>query len=124
MLDVSGIDVYYGHIQALRDINLRVDEGEDDPGQLGAEVVEGAPAVLDLVGFDARGQAFLRRLLPDRTLDGLYVGQPAKPTGRLIFQALARLRLIPASGHDPPVIPQPPPLQARLLHLLDVDPTQ
>jgi transposase len=24
----------------------------------------------------------------------------------------------------PPIIPQPPPLQARLLHLLDVDPTQ
>jgi transposase len=65
-----------------------------------------------------------RAIAPDLTLQGLYVGQPAKPTGRLIFQALARLRLIPASGHDPPVIPQPPPLQARLLHLLDVDPTQ
>jgi transposase len=65
-----------------------------------------------------------RAIAPASTLDGLYVGQPAKPTGRLIFQALARLRLIPASGHDPPVIPQPPPLQARLLDLLDVDPTQ
>ena len=65
-----------------------------------------------------------RAIAPDLTLDGLYVGQPAKPTGRLIFQALARLRLIPASGHDPPIIPQPPPLQARLLQLLDVDPTQ
>ena len=58
------------------------------------------------------------------TLDGLYVGQPAKPTGRLIFEVLARLRLLPSSGHDPPIIPQPPPLQARLLQLLDVDPTQ
>ena len=65
-----------------------------------------------------------RAIAPDLTLDGLYVGQPAKPTGRLIFEALARLRLIPTSGHDPPVIPQPPPLQARLLELLDVDPTQ
>jgi transposase len=65
-----------------------------------------------------------RAIAPASTLDGLYVGQPAKPTGRLIFQALARLRLLPASGHDPPVIPQPPPLQARLLDLLDVDPTQ
>jgi len=63
-------------------------------------------------------------IAPDLTLDGLYVGQPAKPTGRLIFQALAGLRLIPASGHDPPIIPQPQPLQARLLHLLGVDPTQ
>jgi hypothetical protein len=65
-----------------------------------------------------------RAIAPDLTLQGLYVGQPAKPTGRLIFQALAGLRLIPASGHDPPIIPQPPPLQARLLALLDVDPTQ
>jgi transposase len=65
-----------------------------------------------------------RAIAPDLTLPGLYVGQPAKPTGRLIFQALAGLRLIPASGHDPPIIPQPPPLQAHLLQLLDVDPTQ
>jgi len=28
LLEVSGIDVYYGHIQALRDVSLRVDEGE------------------------------------------------------------------------------------------------
>jgi transposase len=65
-----------------------------------------------------------RAIIPAITLDGLYVGQPAKPTGRLIFQALAGLRLIPAVGHDPPVIPQPSPLQARLLQLLDVDPTR
>jgi transposase len=65
-----------------------------------------------------------RAIAPDLTLAGLYVGQPAKPTGRLVFEALAHLRLIPTSGHDPPIIPQPPPLQARLLQLLDVDPTQ
>jgi transposase len=63
-----------------------------------------------------------RAIAPAVLLQDLYVGQPAKPTSRLIFEALARLRLIPASGHDPPVIPQPPPLAARLLHLLDVDP--
>ena len=28
MLKVDGIDVYYGHIQALRDVSLHVDEGE------------------------------------------------------------------------------------------------
>jgi transposase len=65
-----------------------------------------------------------RAIAPDVTLDRLYVGQPAKPTGRLIFEALAHLRLIPASGNHPPTIPRPPPLQARLLHLLDVDPTR
>ncbi len=56
-------------------------------------------------------------ITPQTTLDGLYAGRSAKPTGRLIFEALARLRLIPA-------IPQPPPLQATLLALLDVDPTR
>jgi transposase len=63
-------------------------------------------------------------IAPHTTLDGLYAGRPAKPTGRLIFQALARLRLIPAVNGQPPGIPQPPPLQARLLDLLDVDPTK
>jgi hypothetical protein len=57
-------------------------------------------------------------------LAGLYVGRPAKPTGRLVFEALARLRLNPARGHDPPTIPTPPPLQAKLLELLNVDPTR
>jgi transposase len=65
-----------------------------------------------------------RAIAPAVTLQGLYVGQPAKPTGRLIFEALAHLRLIPASGNHPPIIPRPPPLQAHLLHLLDVDPTR
>jgi transposase len=63
-------------------------------------------------------------IAPQTTLDGLYVGRPAKPTGRLILEALARLRLIPATANEPPGIPQPPPLQARLLALLEVDPTR
>ena len=28
MLEVKGIDTYYGNIQALRDVSLRVDDGE------------------------------------------------------------------------------------------------
>jgi transposase len=63
-------------------------------------------------------------IAPHTTLDGLYAGRPAKPTGRLIFQALAPLRLIPATAGQPPGIPQPQPLQAHLLDLLGVDPTQ
>jgi transposase len=63
-------------------------------------------------------------IAPQTTLDGLYVGRPAKPTGRLIFEALAQLRLIPATTREPPGIPQPSPLQARLLALLEVDPTR
>ena len=63
-------------------------------------------------------------IAPAERLTGLYVGRPAKPTGRLIFEALARLRLHPARGHDPPTIPQPHGIQARLLDLLDIDPTR
>jgi hypothetical protein len=65
-----------------------------------------------------------RAIAPAERLDGLWAHRPAKPTGRLIFTALARLRLLPASGTDPPIIPQPPPLQARILELLKVDATR
>jgi len=41
-----------------------------------------------------------------------------------VFEALGGLRLNPARGHDPPTIPEPPPLQASLLELLNVDPTR
>jgi hypothetical protein len=63
-------------------------------------------------------------IAPASTLDGLWAHRPAKPTGRLLFTALARLRLHPASGTDPPIIPRPPPLQARILELLEVDATR
>jgi transposase len=65
-----------------------------------------------------------RAIAPAEKLDDLYTGRPAKPTGRLIFEALNPLRLIPSRGNDPPVIPQPGPLQTRLLELLNVDPLQ
>src|SRR6266498_3494129 len=65
-----------------------------------------------------------RAIAPAQKLDGLWAHRPAKPTGRLIFTALARLRLTPASGTDPPIIPQPPPLQAHILELLKVDATR
>jgi hypothetical protein len=61
------------------------------------------------------GDEVRRAIAPALTLPGLYVGQPAKPTGRLIFQALAGLRLIPAAGHDPPVIPRPRPCKPGFL---------
>src|SRR5271165_1340944 len=46
---------------------------------------------------------------------------PARPTGRTIFQALADLRLIPAHGGNPVLIPKPTGVQAHLLDLLTVD---
>ncbi|HEY2669781.1 MAG TPA: IS1634 family transposase [Rugosimonospora sp.] len=63
-----------------------------------------------------------RAIAPAEKLDDLYVGRPAKPTGRLIFDALGQLRLIPGRGNDPPTIPRPGPLQTQLLDLLNVDP--
>ncbi|GAA2212101.1 IS1634 family transposase [Nonomuraea monospora] len=49
---------------------------------------------------------------------------PDRPTARLIFTALERIRLIPATATSPPQILIPDLLQHRLLALLDVDPTR
>ncbi|MGW4968374.1 IS1634 family transposase [Nonomuraea sp. NPDC004186] len=55
-------------------------------------------------------------------VDGLYAGRPAVPTGKLVLDALAGIRLIPGTGQSPPTIPQPTDLQLDLLDLLDIDP--
>jgi transposase len=67
-----------------------------------------------------------RNLAPDTQIRGFYIndGRPRKPTGRLILQALGDLRLIPAPTGQAPTIPTPGHLQAQLLRLLRVDPTQ
>lgn len=77
---------------------------------------------LALLIFSLVERAVRLAISPAVKLAGLWAGLPAKPTGRLIFSALARLRLIPATAGRPAEIPRPPPLQARLLELLDVDP--
>jgi len=77
---------------------------------------------LALLIFSLVERAVRLALGPVIKLAGLWAGQPAKPTGRLIFIALSRLRLIPASGTNPAEIPRPPPLQARILELLGIDP--
>src|SRR6266542_351957 len=79
---------------------------------------------LALLVFCLVERAVRKAIAPAVELAGLYVGRPAKPTGRLVFEALAWLRLNPARGHDPPTIPTPPPLQAKLLELLKIDPTR
>lgn len=62
-------------------------------------------------------------IAPEVAMTG-FPGRPkARPTGRLIFEALSRLVLIPARATGPPVVPEPPELAARILELLDVDPT-
>jgi hypothetical protein len=79
---------------------------------------------LALLVFCLVERAVRKAIAPATELAGLYVGRPAKPTGRLVFEALAWLRLNPARGHDPPTIPTPAPLQAKLLELLRIDPTR
>ena len=77
---------------------------------------------LALLIFSLVERAVRLALHPAITLAGLWAGRPAKPTGALIFTALSHLRLTPATTDQPAQIPRPPPLQTRLLELLDVDP--
>jgi transposase len=79
---------------------------------------------LALLIFCLIERAVRAAIAPHATMAGLTPGQKTKPTGRLIFQALGGLRLIPAMAGQPALIPQPGPVQARLLDLLAVDPTQ
>jgi transposase len=79
---------------------------------------------LALLIFCLVERAVRQAIAPDTRMTGLYPGQKAKPTGRLVFQAVAGLRLIPATDGQPAIIPHPNPVQARLLDLLAVDPTQ
>ena len=73
--------------------------------------------VFSLVERQVRAQ-----IAPAAKIPGLYADRPARPTGWLIFAAMAGLRLIPPAADRPAVIPRPTPLQQRLLDLLDVDP--
>lgn len=77
---------------------------------------------LALLIFSLVERAVRLAISPALTLAALWAGRAAKPTGRLIFGALSRLRLVPATATTPVIIPEPPPLQARLLELLGVDP--
>jgi transposase len=79
---------------------------------------------LALLVFSLIEREVRRQIAPADKLPGLYAGRPARPTGRLIFEALAALRLVPARGSQPAYISWPGTLQQHLLDLLGVDPTQ
>jgi transposase len=79
---------------------------------------------LALLVFCLIERAARAAIAPEARMPGLTPGQRSKPTGRLILQALAGLRLLPATASRPAIIPQPTPVQARLLDLLAVDPTR
>jgi len=77
---------------------------------------------LALLVFSLAGRQVRAQIAPAAKIPGLYADRPARPTGWLIFAAMAGLRLIPAAADRPAVISRPRPLQQRLLDLLDVDP--
>jgi transposase len=77
---------------------------------------------LALLIFSLVEREVRRAIAPELKMTGLSGRPAARPTGRLIFDALARLHLIPATANAPPIIPAPAGVQARLLELLDVDP--
>lgn len=79
---------------------------------------------LALLVFSLVERAVRHAIAPERTMRGLYPeNRPARPTARMVFAALASMRLIPASRGAPPVVPRPNDVQLHLLRLLDVDPT-
>ena len=61
-------------------------------------------------------------IAPDIKMVGLGGYSDARPTGRLIFDALAQLRLIPGTANSPPIVPAPTGLQARILQHLHISP--
>jgi transposase len=75
-----------------------------------------------LLIFSLVERAVRLALGPTVKLPGLWAGRAARPTAQLVFTALSTLRLVPATDTAQAQIPQPLPLQARLLQLLDVDP--
>ncbi|WP_331745472.1 hypothetical protein [Streptomyces mirabilis] len=67
-----------------------------------------------------------RALLPATGLVGFYAfdNRTVRPTGRLIFFALSRIRYLPAHDSSPPQILVPEPIQLHLLELLKIAPAQ
>ena len=78
---------------------------------------------LALLVFCLVERAVRLAISPAATMIGLYPERRAmKPTGRLVFAALAGMRLLPATPTSPAVIPRPSDIQLHLLSLLGVDP--
>jgi transposase len=78
---------------------------------------------LALLVFCLVERAVRLAISPATTMIGLYPERRAmKPTSRLVFAALAGMRLIPATSSEPALIPRPSEVQLHLLSLLDVDP--
>jgi branched-chain amino acid transport system ATP-binding protein len=60
MLSIEGVHTYYGHIHALRDVSLRVEEGE----------------IVTLIGANGAGKSTLLMTI---------CGDPQAKAGRIVF---------------------------------------
>jgi transposase len=80
---------------------------------------------LALLTFSLIERQARQALGPRQAMRGLYHDNRAiRPTGRLILNTLSTLRLLPATGTDPPAILINRGIQAELLELLGVDATR
>jgi len=77
---------------------------------------------LGLLSFALIERAAHLTVSPEIKLAELWAERPAKPTGLLILVALSHLRLVPVTTDEPAEVPRLPPLQTRLVELLDIDP--
>lgn len=79
MLEVKGIDTYYGNIQALRDVSLRVDDGE----------------IVTLIGANGAGKSTtlntISGLLHSKTGHIEFMGEPLNhvPSHKVVSKGLA-----------------------------------
>ena len=92
MLEVKGIDTYYGNIQALRDVSLRVDDGEIVT-LIGANGAGKSTTLMTICGINRprNGEIFWNgqpiHTLPPNEIVTLGISQV--PEGRLIFPDLS-----------------------------------
>lgn len=91
MLEMRGVDAYYGNIQALRDVSLHVDEGEI-VSLIGANGAGKSTALMTICGVNKarKGQIIWNgreiQNLPPHEIARLGISQV--PEGRLIFPDL------------------------------------
>jgi NAD(P)-dependent dehydrogenase (short-subunit alcohol dehydrogenase family) len=84
-LGADAENFYGGSLQALQDAAGVMESKATDPMVVAATVAravgDARPKTRYLIGRDARAQALLRRLLPDRVIDRLVLGQIGLPKG-------------------------------------------